>query len=162
MGNDPSIESAIQQYLDAVAKSLANTPLERRDALLRELRGHMHEAINARTSGRPATLQDAYATLSEMDSPETYADALTPEVEERKPITKLVVLGLLCSGLQIAGLGAAAAGIPVVGAIAGFAAVVSFFVVWSSRRSPKWLVRLTAVAAICGLGIIIMEIARAV
>lgn len=161
MRNDPSIESAIQQYLDVVAKSLANAPLERRDNLLRELREHIHEAINARTSGRLATLQDAYATLSEMDLPEAYADTLTPEDEERKPSTKLVVLALLCIGLQIAGFGTVVAGIPVLGGIAGFAAVVIFFLVWSSRGSPKWLIRLTGIAAICGLGIIIMEMARA-
>ena len=133
----------------------------RRDTLLRELREHVHEAINARTSGRPATLQDAYATLAEMDLPETYADTLTPEDEPRKPSVKLVILGLLCSFLQIIGLGAAAADVPVVPGIAGFAAIVSFFLIWSNRRSPKWLIRLTGVAAICGSGTIIIEIARA-
>ena len=164
MGNDPSIESAIQQYLDAVSKSLANAPLERRDTLLRELREHIHEAINARTSGRPATLQDAYATLSEMDLPETYADTLTPEDEERKPSTKMLVLVFLCGGLQIASLGASIAGIPVIGAIGGFAGIVNFFVIWSNWSNwgvPRWLVRVAAVAAICGLGTIIMEVARA-
>lgn len=161
MGNDPSIESAIQQYLDVVAKSLANGPIQRRDTLLRELREHIREAINARTCGRPPTLQDAYATLSEMDLPETYADAPTPEDEERKPSTKLVVLFFLCSVLQIAGLWAAVAGVPVVAAIAGFAAVVNFFLIWSSRRSPKWLVRFAAVAATCGAITIIIEIVRA-
>ena len=161
MDNDPSIESAIQQYLDAVAESLSNTPPERQDTLLRELREHIQEAIHSRTSGRPATLQDAYATLSEMDSPQAYADTLTPEHEERKPNTKLIVLGLLCSGLQIAGLATTVAGIPGFGAIAGFAAVVTFFLVWSSRPSPKWLNRLTAAAAICGVGLIIIGLAQA-
>jgi multisubunit Na+/H+ antiporter MnhB subunit len=161
MSDDPSIESAIQQYLDAVAKSLVGASMERRDTLLLELKEHIHEAINARTSGRPATLQDAYATLSEMDLPETYADTLTPEDEARKPSVKLVILGLLCSILQIAGLGATAAGVRGVGGIAGFAAVVSFFLIWSNPRSQRWLVRLAAVAAICGLGMIIVELARA-
>jgi hypothetical protein len=161
MNNARSIEVAIQQYLDAVKVFLANAPLERQKALLRELREHIHEAISARTSGRAATLQDAYATLSEMDLPETYAETLTPEYKEQAPSRKLVLLGLICSGLQIAGLVVVVAGIPVVGAIAGFAGIVSFFLVWSSRQSPKWLIWLAGVAAICGLGIIIIEIARA-
>ena len=164
MGNDPSIESAIQQYLDAVAKSLADAPPQRRDALLRELREHVHEAINARTSGRPATLQDAYAALSEMDLPETYAEPLTPEDGQRKLNPKMLVLFLLCSSLQVAGLAAAFAGIPVVGAIGGFAAIVNFFVIWSNSwnwRAPRWLIRLAAVAAACGLGTIILEVAQA-
>ena len=161
MGNDPSIESAVQQYLDAVAEVLADAPQERQDAVLRDLREHIHEAISARTSGGEATLQDAYAALAEMDLPETYADAPTPEVGEGRPNTKLIVLGLLCSGMQITGLWMVIHGVPVVGAIAGFAAIVSFFLVWPNRRSPRWLVRLSAVAAVCGFGLIIMEISRA-
>jgi hypothetical protein len=160
MNNATSIEAVVQQYLDAVKGHLAHTPLERQEALLRELREHIHEAIIARTSGRTATLQDAYATLSELDPPEAYADSASTVSDEPRPSKKLIVLGLICSGLQIAGLGVAVAGIPVLGAIAGFAAIVSFFLIWSNKRSPKWLVRLTAVAAICGLGTIAIEMAR--
>ena len=160
MRNDPAIESAIQQYIDAAAESFADAPLKRRRALSRELREHIREAIRARTSGRPPTLQDVYATLAEMDSPEAYAETLTPRKGEREFSVKLLILAFLCCGLQIAGLGAAVAGIPVVGAVAGFAAVVNFFLVWSYGKCPKWVVRLAGVAAILGLGMIIIEIAR--
>jgi len=167
MGNATSIETAVQHYLDAVKSHLSGIPLERQKALLRELREHIHEAINARTPGRTATLQDAYATLSEMDSPEAYADAAPSVSDEEEPRMrictnkKLAALVLICSGLQIAGLGVTVAGIPVLGAIPGFAAIVNFFLVWSDKRSPKWLVRLAAVAATCGLGQIVIELARA-
>jgi hypothetical protein len=113
--------------MKAVADSCAHAPAERRDALLRELREHIHEAMYARTSGRPPTLQDVYATLSEMDLPETYAETPPPGHEIPKPSSKLVALGLICSGFQIVGLAAVVAGIPVVGAIAGMAAIVSSF-----------------------------------
>ena len=159
MSHDAAVESAIQHYIDTVATSLAGAPAKRRNALSRELREHIQEAIHVRTSGKPPTLQDVYAVLAEMDPPEAYADALTCADGERKPNARLVALALVCCAVQIAGLGATVAGIPVVGAIGGFAAVVSFFLVWSSRRSPKWLIRLTGVAAICGLGMIIVGIA---
>jgi len=161
MHNDPSVEAAIQQYLDAVKKSMGDAPLERKETLLLELREYIREDINARAPGRRATLQDAYATLSKMDLPETYAEAPIPEYREQTSSRKLVILGLICSALQISGLGAVVAGIPVIGAIAGFAAIVSFLLIWSSRQSPKWLLRLTGAAAICGSGTIIIEIARA-
>jgi len=160
MNSATSIESAVQQYLTAVKEHLAHTPLERQEAILRELREHIHEAINARSSGRTATLQDAYATLAEMDSPEAYSDNASSGFDELGPSKKLILLGLLCSGLQIVGLAVAVAGIPVLGAIAGFAAIVSFFLIWSDKRSPRWLVRLTGVAAICGLASIAIEITR--
>jgi len=160
MNSATSIEAAVQQYLDAVKLHLAHTPLERQEALLSELREHIHEAIIARTAGRTATLQDAYATLSELDPPEAYEDTASTVSGEPRPSKKLIVLGLICSGLQIAGLGVAIAGIPVLGAIAGFAAIISFFLIWSNRRSPRWLIRLAGVAAICGLGTIAIEIAR--
>ena len=161
MYSPSSIEAAVQQYLDAVKCHLSYAPLERQEAVLRELREHIHEAINARTRGRAATLQDAYATLSEMDSPEAYADTASSVSDEQGPSRKLIALSLICSGLQIAGLGFIIAGIPIIGGIAGFAAIVNFFLTWSNKRSPKWQVRLAATAAICGVGIIAFEIARA-
>lgn len=161
MKNDSAIESVIQHYIDAVAESFADAPLKRRRALSRELREHIHEAIRDRTTGRPPTLQDVYATLAEMDSPEAYAETLTPRKGERECSVKLLILAFLCCGVQIGGLGAAVAGIPVVGGVAGFAAIVMFFLVWSCRKCPKWVVRLAGVAAICGLGTIIIEIGRA-
>jgi len=160
MNSATAVDAVVQQYLDAVKEHLADTPLERQEALLRELREHIYEAILAQTSGRTATLQDAYATLSELDSPEAYADTATSVSDEPKPSNKLIVLGLICSGLQIAGLGVAISGIPGFGAMAGFAAIVSFFLIWSNKRSPRWLTRLAGIAAICGLGIIAIEIAR--
>jgi hypothetical protein len=160
MHNDPSVEAAVQEYLDAVKKAMGTAPLQRKETLLHELREYIHEDIIAGTPGRAATLQDAYATLSKMDLPETYAEALPPEHSEQTPIRKLLILVLICNGLQIAGLGASIAGIPVIGAIGGFSAIVSFLLIWSSRQSPKWLLRLTGVAAICGLGTIIIEISR--
>ncbi len=161
MSKNFSIESVILQYLDNVAKSSPNMSKERRDMLLGELREHINEAMTAHTRGRPATLRDAYAALAEMDLPETYAETPMSEAGDREPSQKLVFLAVLCSFLQIVGLGATVAGIPVVGAIAGFAAIVSFFLVWSRRRSPKWLIRLTGIAAICGLGMIVLEMAMA-
>jgi hypothetical protein len=152
MNNADSIDAVVQQYLDAVRGHMAHTPSERQEAVLRELREHIHEAILGRSSGRTTTLQDAYATLSELDSPEAYADAPPSVSDERRPSKKLIVLGLICSGLQIAGLAVTIAGIPVIGAIAGFAAIVSFFLIWSNKRSPRWLIWLAGVAAICGLG----------
>jgi len=162
MTNDPSIESAIQQYLDVVATSLANAPTERRDTLLEELREHIHEAIADRTSGKPATLQDAYAVLSEMDLPENYVDTLTGEREERKPNAKLVALFLICSGIQIAGLAALVAGIPIAGTVTGLAPIVVFFLVWSGQLGTprRWFLWLTGGAALCGLGMIIFELMR--
>jgi hypothetical protein len=161
MSNEASMETVIQQYLDVVEKSLTHTPPGQRDTLLRELREHIQEAVHTRAAGKPPTLQEVYATLAEMDSPEAYADTLMPAREERKTNAKLIVLYLLCCGVQIGGLGAMVAGVPVIGAIGGFAAIVMFFILWSDRRSPKWLIRLTGVAALCGLVTILIEIAKA-
>ena len=167
MTNDPSIQSAVQQYLDVVATSLVNVPAERCDTLLAELREHIHEAIAVRTSGKPATLQDAYAVLSEMDLPEDYADTPTGEREKRKLNPKLVALAWICAGLQIVGLAAIVAGIPGVAGIAGLAAIVVSFLIWSGQLGePRWLRRPVGVAglvvtALCGLGLIVLELIRA-
>ena len=161
MNTDQTITQGIAHFLDRVAEHLtAKTPTQKRESLA-DLESHIHEALASRAHSRPATLEDLQAILTEMDPPETYAQTLTPEYEQQKPNTKLVVLSLLCSGLQIAGLVTTVVGVPVVGAVTGFAAIVNFFIIWSNEQSPKWLVRLTGVAAICGLVAIIVEIARA-
>ena len=160
--NDPaSIESAIQQYLDAVEKSLADAPGQQRKALLLELRQHIQEAIRVRASDRTATLQDAYAVLSEMDLPDTYRETLLPEAKPREQSVKLVALALVCVGLQIFCLALTVAGIPVVGALGGFAAVVGFFLIWSNSRATKWIIWLAAIAAMCGVTTMILAVGRA-
>lgn len=161
MNPDPNVAAVIQQYVDAVAASLKKDPVERREATLRAIREHINEALSIRTRGRPANPQDAYAVLSTMDPPGNYADSAAQEEQELKPNWTLISLGLICSGLQIVGLIAAVTGVHGVGSIAGFAAIVSFFVVWSQKRRPRWILHLLGVAAVCGLGLIIIEIARA-
>lgn len=161
MSDDSAVRAVILQYLANVEKSLSYMSKEGRATLLGELREHIDEAIIARTCGKEATLRDAYAVLSELDLPESYAEAAATEAEERNPNRKLIILAVVCSFLQMVGLLTTVAGIPVLGAVAGFAAIVSFFLVWSNRRSPKWLVRLTAIAAVCGLGMILIEMAMA-
>ena len=161
MSTDSTITQGIAHFLDHVAEQLARkTPSQRRE-ILADLEAHIHEGLANRAAGHQPTADDLQAVLNEMDQPETYAQTLTPEHQERKQSTKLVILGVLCPGIQIAGLAAGVSGVPVVPAIAGFACIVSFFVIWSNEQSPRWLIRLAGVAAICGLGMIIMEIARA-
>ena len=161
MRHDPAVESVVQQYMDAVAKSLGGAPSARRKALLGELREHIREAMAARTSGRPATVQDAYATLAEMDAPEAYADTPTTPGEARKLPPKMMALALVCVAAQVLSLVLLVAGVPVIGAVGGFAAVVMFFLVWSCACVPPWVVKLCGVAAACGIFTIILEIARA-
>jgi hypothetical protein len=158
-----SVESAIQQYLDLVASSLSSLSPERRARLLDELREHIREALAVRTSGAPATLPDAYAVLSQMAPPESYAERPPEESAEAKPGLRVFVLLLVCSGFQTAGLVAIIAGIPVLGAVGGAAAVIHFLLSWSGLvRVSRWTLRLSGFAALCGVGMILIEVARAV
>lgn len=160
MNSDATISQAVGRFLNRVGEHLAHRRAEEKREILSDLESHIYEALQSRTQDRQPSLEDIQSVLAEMDPPETYTAILTPEHEERKPSTPLVTLSLLCAGLQILGLGLTILGTPLVGGITGFAAVVNFFVIWS-WRSPKWLILLTGIAAICGLGTIIMEIARA-
>lgn len=157
MTTETSIESVVQHYLDGVATALAGSPAQQRDTLIRELRQHIGDSIDDRITGRTATVQDAYAVLSELDSPDTYSGASPAAAVKPKPDKRLVVFSLLCSALQPIGLIAIVAGVRVVPAVAGFAAIANFFVVWSSSRT---LPRTSAIAAICGLFLIAFEISR--
>jgi len=161
MHHDPDVDQVFDHYLGSVATALGDATADRRAAVLRELREHFHEALAARMSGRTATAQDAYAVLSTMDSPRDYADAAEPGTVDRSTERKLAALAVLCSFLQVVGLVAIVSGVPVIGAVAGFAAIVNFFLNWSNRRTPRWSLRLSATAALCGLGIILFELARA-
>ena len=159
MDHEKKIEGRITRYLEMVAANIGGVPADEQEEILRNVESHIYEALSERAGENP-TIADVEAVLAEMDPPETYAETLTPEHEKQKPSIQLVILALLCSCIQIVGLGMVVYGVPVVGAIVGFASVVSFFIVWSNQQSPKWLIRLTGVAAICGLGMIILEITR--
>lgn len=160
MKNNASVESVIGQYLDSVKNNLTNTPSTQRDTLLRELKEHIFESIENRVSGRSVTIQDVYAVLSEMDAPESYAETCVLEPKAGNRNRPLIVLSVLCSGLQIFGLVMIVSGVPIVSAIAGFAAIVNFFLVLSKKQSQKWLIWLMGFAAACGLGMIMFEFAR--
>lgn len=161
MNCDPDIERILAHYLAAVATALCDATTDRREAVVHDLGEHFHEALAARAAGRAATAQDAYAVLSTMDAPSAFADSEGQSIIEKSAERKLGALALLCSFLQVVGLAAVVSGVPVIGAVAGFAAIVNFFLNWSQRRAPRWSLRLSATAALCGLGIILFELARA-
>ncbi|MEM7683093.1 MAG: hypothetical protein AAF288_14155 [Planctomycetota bacterium] len=154
------VQAVVEHYLDAVRVHLAHLPSQRREATLSEIREHIADAMRARASGDSVTVQDAYAALAEMDPPEAYADG-GARLAEPPLSRKFIALGLLCSALQIAGLWAVIAAVPVLGAVSGFAAIVIFFLIWSNRASPSWLVGITGAAAAAGLGMIAMELSHA-
>ncbi len=160
MSTDSTIRLIVNDFLKRVDLHLTSQTPQQKHEFLADLEAHIYEGLTSRAAGRQPTIDDLQAVLAEMDQPQTYAQTLTSEHQERKQSTKLVVLGLLCASLQIAGLVTTVSGVPILGAIPGFAAIVAFFVIWSNERSPKWLIRLTGRAAICGLVIIIMEIVR--
>jgi hypothetical protein len=161
MGNDPTVERAVQQYLDSVAASCASVSSEWRDTLLSGLREHIEEALGAQTLGRTPTLQDAYTVLATMDLPETYAEEAARQPSDGAGNRKLIALSLICSAMQIGGLLAVIGGVPVVGALVGIAAIVSFFLSWARAGTPRWVLRLMTAAAIAGCGLVAIEIARA-
>jgi hypothetical protein len=161
MNRDPDVDRVLNQYLDSVTNAMGDATTERRKEVRRELSEHFLEALAAHTAGRTATAQDAYTVLSTMDSPSAYANSAEPAAAFQSAEGKLAVLAVLCSLLQAVGLAAVVLGVPVIGAVAGFAAIVNFFISWSNQRTPRWSLRLSAVAAVCGLGIILFELSRA-
>ena len=161
MTEDASCERAIKQYLDEVALKLTGLQPRQRGAVLHELRDHIREAVHERAPDRPATLQDVYAALADIDTPEQFARAVDQAESRGESGWKLELLALICALMQVGGLVAVAAGVPVLPGIAGFATIVAFFLMWARYVMPRWLFRLMAVCAVCGLGSILFEIARA-
>jgi len=71
------------------------------------------------------------------------------------------ILTLICSGLQILGLVVAIVGtMPVITALAGFAAVVNYFL--PRRNEANWTLKLKAVAGVCGVFLIVIAIVQSI
>jgi len=161
MTNDTMQDQVVQQYLRAVSKYLTHLSEPHRQGVLRELAGHIHEAVRERTQGRQVELGDVYAVMAELDPPERYAAEASGAPGTSAPLPRrLRGLSVLCSLLQIVGLAAVVMGMPVVPAVAGFAAVVNFFFPRDQERKYQKVLRI--MAAVCGLGLIIAEVSRAI
>ncbi|MFH1743046.1 MAG: hypothetical protein ABIH23_28910 [bacterium] len=79
-------------------------------------------------------------------------------------MSKLDVLALICSLLQILGLvlvvaGPATPAIAVLIGVCGFAAVVSYFMPYREGTLGPTLKKLRPIAAVCGLGLIVFACA---
>jgi hypothetical protein len=160
MGKYESQEAAINQYLEQVKANLGGASNEEKKLVLADLREHISEAVSARTRGSETTVRDVYAVLSEMDPPERYGQAAGQATGHPGAGKKLTALSLICSFMQILGLILTIVGVPVIPTIGGFAAFVNFFLIWSRPGVERWLVHLTAVAAIAGGGIIVLDVTR--
>jgi len=70
----PSLQSLVDQRLDAVERVLLITKVSRgeRRGILDELEAHVHELLGRRNTGQP-TAQDVTAVLAQLDPPESYA-----------------------------------------------------------------------------------------
>jgi len=160
MSKNTSQETVINQYLDQVRANLGEASAGEKKMVLADLRDHISEAVSARTRGCEATVQDVYAVLSEMDPLERFGQAPGQATGHPGAGKKLTALSLICSFMQILGLVLTIAGVPVIPTIGGFAAIVNFFLIWSRPGVERWLVHLTAVAAIAGVGNIVLDVAR--
>jgi hypothetical protein len=160
MSRYESQEAAINQYLGQVKANLGGASNEEKKLVLADLREHISEAVSARTRGREATVQDVYSVLSEMDPPERFGQAAGQPVVNPGAGKKLTALSLICSFMQILGLILTIAGVSIIPTIGGFAAIVNFFLIWSRPGVERWLVHLTAVAAVAGVGNIVLDVAR--
>jgi hypothetical protein len=162
MSHELTVKQVIQNYLAAVEANLREASPQERATLLREVRAHIDVALASEASDREPSVQDAYAVLASLDPPSAYQQQLVAAGSVPRRDLKLDALAVICALLQIVGLILVIVGVPVVAAVAGFAAVVSFFLSWSRGDAPPWRLRLFGVAAVCGLGLIVLEVARAV
>ena len=80
MKDEAEFPQAVREYLQSVAACLGNVPPDVRQDILNDLEAHIRERLAERAGGRPATEEDATDVLSEMDPPESYADAQTAPV----------------------------------------------------------------------------------
>ncbi len=160
MSEGRCLDDILQGYLDQVAEALNTAPVKQREMVLQDLRDHIAEAVNQRAGDRPPTPQDAYAVLAEMDPPAAFADAAGPGEADPRVSKRLAIVAATCGLLQFVGLVCIVAGVPVIPSVGGFAAVVSFLIQWV-QGAPKWMLRLAAGAAVCGVVIIILELVAA-
>lgn len=68
-----------------------------------------------------------------------------------------LIIFLICEGCQVLGLALALCNVPVIPAIAGFAAIIAYLL---TPKEPAWIKQLGLVAAICGFVTILFSIAR--
>jgi mannose-6-phosphate isomerase-like protein (cupin superfamily) len=86
---EPTVGQRIDQFISAVERTLAEGGMgeEERQNIVGDLRVQIEEMLSARTTsaGKPATLADVEAVLSELDPPESYSQAdegkETPKVQ---------------------------------------------------------------------------------
>jgi hypothetical protein len=76
---DTELQRKVQDFLDRVAAHLGAMPDDEKRELLADLESHIHEALEARLSGRTPTLQDLDAVLAEMDPPESYGEPVAAD-----------------------------------------------------------------------------------
>ncbi len=77
MAEKAEFPEAVREYLQSVAACLGSVPPDVRQDILNDLEAHIRERLAEHAGGRPATEADATVVLSEMDPPESYADAQT-------------------------------------------------------------------------------------
>jgi len=160
MAETAAHEKVIQQYLDEVAARLPKSEPGGHEMVLRELRDHVWELVSEQAEGRQPNLQDVYAALAQVDPPEKFAPAAEQSASAAAPNPRLTTLAVVCSGMQMLGLVGVGVGIPVLPGIGGFAAIAAFLLMRARADAQRWQLRLSALAAACGAGIIVLDIAR--
>jgi len=97
-----SIESRINQYLDAVREQLSGLTEGEVDSIIDDLRGHIDAAMQAH--GDQPTLENIEAVLAEMDPPETFVPDLNETTGVVPKVSRTAIIGavLLLFGILMA------------------------------------------------------------
>ena len=91
------VEKRIDQYLEDIQSHLEFLSDDEKEEILISVRSHIDEQIAQRSQGQP-TLEIIQTVLSEMDSPESYAesvDQLKPSGSESKQFSRHAVIGAI-------------------------------------------------------------------
>jgi len=97
-----TVESRINQYLDAVREQLSGLTQDEVDSIIDDLRGHIDAAMQAH--GDQSTLENVEAVLVEMDPPESFAPDLDETTEVVPKVSRSAIIGavLLPFGILMA------------------------------------------------------------
>jgi len=86
-----TIESRINQYLEAVREKLSGLAQDEVENIIDDLRGHIDAAMLAH--GDQPTLENVEAVLAEMDPPESFTPDLNETKEVVPKVSRLAIMG---------------------------------------------------------------------